>query len=155
MGDLNPHLIHGPLGPPKSSTQMTSRSVQPFLQGSLVWQTDRQTTLLGLTIDHIYVRSTTTQSKNETQYNHKSKKLLTVTTTKYHKSSCLLWCFQTHSQNWMDPIMQHMVIKQYYEYQFLSLTWKYLCAAIVAALRILSNAPKNKVLGRKCGNCRT
>jgi len=42
-GDLNPHPTHGPLGPPKSSTQTASRSVQPFLQGSLVWQTDRQT----------------------------------------------------------------------------------------------------------------
>jgi len=31
-----PHLTHGPLGPPKSSTQMASRSVQPFLQGLLV-----------------------------------------------------------------------------------------------------------------------
>jgi len=37
------HLIHGFLGPPESSTQMASRSAQPFLQGSLVWQTDRQT----------------------------------------------------------------------------------------------------------------
>jgi len=36
MGDLNPHVIHGPFGPPKSSTQTASRSVQPFLQGSLV-----------------------------------------------------------------------------------------------------------------------
>jgi len=41
----------GSLGPPESSTQTASRSVQPFLQGSLVWMTDRQrdrqTTLLG------------------------------------------------------------------------------------------------------------
>jgi len=29
-GDLDPYLIHGSLGPPKSSTQMASRSVQPF-----------------------------------------------------------------------------------------------------------------------------
>jgi len=28
--DLDPHLIHGSLGPPKSSTQMASRLVQPF-----------------------------------------------------------------------------------------------------------------------------
>jgi len=28
--DLNPHLIHGSLGPPKSTTQRTSRSLQPF-----------------------------------------------------------------------------------------------------------------------------
>jgi len=27
-GDMDPHLIHGSLGPPKSSTQMASRSVQ-------------------------------------------------------------------------------------------------------------------------------
>ena len=31
MGDLDPHLIHGSLGPPKSSTQTAARSVQPFL----------------------------------------------------------------------------------------------------------------------------
>jgi len=43
MGDLNAHLIHGSLDPPKSLTQTASRSVQPFLQGSLVWQPDRQT----------------------------------------------------------------------------------------------------------------
>ena len=29
-GDLDPHLIHGSLGSPKSSTQIASRSVQPF-----------------------------------------------------------------------------------------------------------------------------
>jgi len=33
------------LGPPESSTQTASQSVQPFSQGSLAWQTDRQTTL--------------------------------------------------------------------------------------------------------------
>jgi len=36
MGDLDPHLTHSSLGPPKSSTQTASRSVKPFLQGSLV-----------------------------------------------------------------------------------------------------------------------
>ena len=50
-GDLDFRLTHGSLGPPESSTQTASRSVQPFLQGSLLWQadrlTDRQTTLLG------------------------------------------------------------------------------------------------------------
>ena len=30
MGDLDPHLIHGSLGPPKSSTQTASQLVQPF-----------------------------------------------------------------------------------------------------------------------------
>jgi len=29
-GDLDPQLIHGSLGPPESSTQMASRSIQPF-----------------------------------------------------------------------------------------------------------------------------
>ena len=41
MGGSGPNLIHGSLGPPKSSTQTASRSVQLFLQGSLVWETDR------------------------------------------------------------------------------------------------------------------
>ena len=36
MGDLDPNLIHGSPGPPESSTQTASRSVQPFLHGSLV-----------------------------------------------------------------------------------------------------------------------
>jgi len=61
--DLDPHLIHDSLGPPKSSTHTTSWAVQLFLKGSLVWhtdrQTDRQTTLLGLvTVGRNYVRST-------------------------------------------------------------------------------------------------
>jgi len=50
-----PQLIHGSLGPPESLTQMASRSVQLFLQGSLVWQTDQLTdhaTRL-VTTDHI------------------------------------------------------------------------------------------------------
>jgi len=36
MGNLEPHLIHGSLGPPESSTQMASGLVQQLLQGSLV-----------------------------------------------------------------------------------------------------------------------
>jgi len=36
-------LHYGSLGPPVSSTQMAYRSVQPFLQGTLVCQTDRPT----------------------------------------------------------------------------------------------------------------
>jgi len=32
LGDLHPHLIHGPLGPPESSSKMACRLVQPFLQ---------------------------------------------------------------------------------------------------------------------------
>jgi len=42
-GDLDSHLMHGFLGTPECWTQMTSRSVQPFLQGSLLSQTDWQT----------------------------------------------------------------------------------------------------------------
>ena len=54
MGHLDSRLIHGSPGPPESLTQMATRSVQPFLQGSLVWQTDRR----------IYVRSTAMRPKN-------------------------------------------------------------------------------------------
>jgi len=32
MGDLDPHIIHGFLGPPKSSTQTASQLVQLYLQ---------------------------------------------------------------------------------------------------------------------------
>jgi len=42
--DLDPHLIHGSLGPPESSTQTASRSVQLFFAG-LTSVTDWQTTL--------------------------------------------------------------------------------------------------------------
>jgi len=34
-GNLDPHLTHGSLGPPKSSHQTASQSDEPFLQGSL------------------------------------------------------------------------------------------------------------------------
>ena len=57
MGNLDPHLTHGFLGPPESSIQMASRSVQPFLQGLLVWQTDHATR--SVTIGRIYVHGTT------------------------------------------------------------------------------------------------
>ena len=42
-GDLNPHLIHGSLGLPKSISQMASWSVEPFLDSSRSWQTDKLT----------------------------------------------------------------------------------------------------------------
>ena len=35
VGDLDPLLIHGSLGPPESSSQTASRSVQPFVHSSL------------------------------------------------------------------------------------------------------------------------
>jgi len=45
MGDLDHHLIHGSLGPPKPTTQTASRSGQLFLQAH---DCDKQITLLGL-----------------------------------------------------------------------------------------------------------
>jgi len=61
-GGSGPHLIHGSLGPPDSSTQIASWSVQAFLQGSLAWQwqTDRPTdhATRSVTTGCIYVRST-------------------------------------------------------------------------------------------------
>jgi len=53
MGDLDPHLTHGSLGPPESSTQRASRSVQR-LTVVIDRPTERQTTLLALYIGHIY-----------------------------------------------------------------------------------------------------
>jgi len=47
-GYLHPYLIHGSLGPPESISRTTQHSFQPLLQGSRLWQTDRQTTLLHL-----------------------------------------------------------------------------------------------------------
>jgi len=54
MGDLDPHLIHGSPGPPKSSTQTAAQLVQPFLQGSLVWQTDRPLYSVGKNRPHLH-----------------------------------------------------------------------------------------------------
>jgi len=55
-----PSKKHGSLGLPVCSTQTASLSLQPFLQGSLAWQTNRPpdyTTQL-VTIGRIYIRST-------------------------------------------------------------------------------------------------
>ena len=38
-----PHVIRGSLGPPESGMPRTTWSFQPFLQGSVTWQTDRAT----------------------------------------------------------------------------------------------------------------
>jgi len=40
-GGCGPQSNNSSLGPPESSTQTASRSLEPFLQSSLVWQTDR------------------------------------------------------------------------------------------------------------------
>jgi len=68
-GDLDPHLIHGSPGPPKSSIQTAAQLVQPFLQGSLVWrdrQTDRPTdhATRSVRTGCIYVRSTAMRPNN-------------------------------------------------------------------------------------------
>jgi len=41
-GNLDPIFRHGSLGPPESIFRTASRSVQPLLQGSRSWQTDRR-----------------------------------------------------------------------------------------------------------------
>ena len=41
LGDVDHHLMCSFLGQLESSIQTASQSVQPFLQGSLAWQTDR------------------------------------------------------------------------------------------------------------------
>jgi len=70
MGDLDPNLIHGSLSPIESWTQTASRSVQPFLHSSLLWQTDWQTVrptqhaTRSVTVGHIYVRSTAMRPNN-------------------------------------------------------------------------------------------
>jgi len=43
VGDLDPRLIHSSFDPPESTFQTAARSVQPFLQGSRLLQTDRPT----------------------------------------------------------------------------------------------------------------
>ena len=52
-GGCGPHLIHGSLGPPESSNQTTCWSLQPCLQGSLVWQTDRPSYSVGNSRPHL------------------------------------------------------------------------------------------------------
>ena len=68
MGDLDRHLIHGSLGPPKSSTQMVSQSFQPFCRALYCDRpTDRPTdhATRSVTIGRIYVRSTAMRPNKE------------------------------------------------------------------------------------------
>ena len=59
-GDVNSHLIHAFLCPPESSTQMASRSVQPFLQGNRpCYSVGNKRPHLG-----IYIHSTAKQPNN-------------------------------------------------------------------------------------------
>jgi len=55
-------LINSYLGRPESKSQTASRSVLPFLQGLLLWQTDHAPR--SVTIGHIYIRSTAIQPNN-------------------------------------------------------------------------------------------
>jgi len=57
MGGHGLHLTRGSLGPAESSTQTASWSVQPFLQGSIVWQTDQQSNYAtrSVTMGRIYI----------------------------------------------------------------------------------------------------
>jgi len=72
MGDLDPRAIHGSLILPESSTQTASRSLLPFLQASLVRQTDSPTDRLTdhatrpVTIGRMYVLSTAMRCNNTT-----------------------------------------------------------------------------------------
>jgi len=65
-GWSRPHLICGSFSPPDLTTQTASRSVQPFLHGSRLWQTDRLTdhTTWSVRIGHIYVRRTAMRPNN-------------------------------------------------------------------------------------------
>jgi len=65
------HVTHAYLGSPESTTKTASRSVQPFLQGSRLWQTNRQTdrptdrhATWSVTVGRIYVRSTAMRPNN-------------------------------------------------------------------------------------------
>ena len=85
MGDLDHHIIRGSLGRPESSTQTESRSVQPFLQASLLWQVDRQTdrhtddATRSVTIGRIHLRSTAMWPNNiMTVYAFEENPCLTV-----------------------------------------------------------------------------
>jgi len=75
VGDPDPNLIHGSAGPPDSTSQTASRSVEPFLHGSHSVrdrQTDQPTdhTTRSVTIGHMRPNNTTLQpytSKQEMQ----------------------------------------------------------------------------------------
>ena len=63
------HCGHLDPGPVESINQTAFRSVQQFLQGSRLWQTDRPTdnATPSVTTDHIYVRSTATRPEIRTR----------------------------------------------------------------------------------------
>ena len=66
-GGSGPHLVHGFLGPPKSTPKMASGSVQLFLKAQYCDSlTDRQTTLLCNNKPHL--RSTLIWPTNDSRY---------------------------------------------------------------------------------------
>ena len=71
MGYLDPHQIRGSLGQPESSTQTVFRLVQPFLQDSLVSETDRQTDRpdysVGNKCPHLHVPVVRAMQSNNTE----------------------------------------------------------------------------------------
>jgi len=66
--ESQPHLIHGSLGPPKSTPQMTSRSLQPFLHSS---GSNRQTNrpCYSTCNSRPHLRGITMQPKKNTLFN--------------------------------------------------------------------------------------
>jgi len=102
-GWSGPHLIHGSLGPPESTTQTASRSVQPFLQGSLVWQTDRPTdhATRSVTVGRIYVHSTAMHPNNTktTQYIQNVRNYTTLSANA-SQTQRLIWSTDT-SRQWI------------------------------------------------------
>jgi len=65
--DMDRHPIHGSLGPSESSSQMASRSIQLFLEGSRLQQIYRPTdnTTLSVTIARIYIVQGTAMWPND------------------------------------------------------------------------------------------
>jgi len=95
-GDLDSHLIHVSPGPREFATQTASRSVQPFLQGSVVWRTDRPTdrptdhATWSVAIGRIYVCSTAMRHNNNIQ-----------TWTKDRRGVCAKVAFSIQNQRYL------------------------------------------------------
>jgi len=97
-GDLNPHLIHGSLGLPESSTQTASPSVQPFLQGLRLWQTDRPS----VTISRIYVCSTAMRPKSSIRF---SQDCPAAALTNHSDSAPVMCCHQSDIREFLICII--------------------------------------------------
>ena len=117
---MHPHLIHGSLSPPKSLTQMASWSVQPFLQGLVLWQTDRLTdhTTQSVTIGCIYVHSTAIWPKNYSETKNLKKRnfyLKNKNRSEHPEQLCpqkqQTCCHKHIQQNWLWLLswIQHLI----------------------------------------------